>query len=365
MANLVTLALQYLGGDTIAKLASSFGIDNMIAEKAVNAAVPALLGALTSVASKPGGAAKVLDAIKGVDPSVLAGLGKMLGSPKQDALVSAGGSVLSSLLGGSSSSALVGALAKFAGVNNTAATSLLGLLTPVVLGTIKNNAPGLDAAKLTSLLGGQKSYIQDALPAGLASALGGSGLLDAVTGAASQATAAASRAADNVVKAAPPAPKSNWMTWLIPLLALAALAWYFLGNQRTAEAPAPAPATTTTAPATPAAPTAIMVDGVDVTKTIGSTMDALKSALGGITDAATATAALPKLTEGVTQIDTLTGLVGKLSAEQKTIVAGLIAAAMPTINEVADKVLAIPGVGDIAKPTIDSIRAKLDALSKA
>jgi hypothetical protein len=235
----------------------------------------------------------------------------------------------------------------------------------VVLGTIKNNAPGLDAAKLTSLLGGQKSYIQDALPAGLASALGGSGLLDAVTGAASQATAAASRAADNVVKAAPPAPKSNWMTWLIPLLALAALAWYFLGNQRTAEAPAPAPATTTTAPATPAAPTAIMVDGVDVTKTIGSTMDALKSALGGITDAATATAALPKLTEGVTQIDTLTGLVGKLSAEQKTIVAGLIAAAMPTINEVADKVLAIPGVGDIAKPTIDSIRAKLDALSKA
>jgi hypothetical protein len=360
MANLVTSALQYLGGDTVDKLASSLGIDALIAEKAVNAAIPALLGALTSVASKPGGGAKVLDAIKAVDPAVLAGLGKMLGSPKQDALASAGGSVLSSLLGASSTSALAGALAKFAGVDTATATSLLGLLTPVALGTIKTAAPGLDAAKLTSLLGGQQNYIQDSLPAALAGALGGSGLLDAVAGAAATATRPA--------KAPPRAPKSNWMTWLIPLVALAALAGYFLSGQRTAEAPEPAPAATTTAPAAqvaPAAPAAIMVDGVDVTQTIGTTMEALRSALAGITDPATATAALPKLAESATQLDTLTNLAGKLTPEQKTIVAGLIAAAMPAVNELADKALAIPGVGDIARPAIDSIRSKLDALAKA
>jgi len=357
MANLVTSALQYLGGDTVEKLASSLGIDVLIAEKAVNAAIPALLGALTSVASKPGGGAKVLDAIKAVDPAVLAGLGKMFGSPKQDALASAGGSVLSSLLGASSTSALAGALAKFAGVDTATATSLLGLLTPVALGTIKTAAPGLDAAKLTSLLGGQQNYIHDSLPAALAGALGGSGLLDAVAGAAATATRPA--------KAPPRAPKSNWMTWLIPLVALAALAGYFLSGQRTAEAPAPGPAATTTAPAAPAAPAAIMVDGVDVTQTIGTTMEALRSALAGITDPATATAALPKLAEGATQLDTLTNLAGKLTPEQKTIVAGLIAAAMPAVNELADKALAIPGVGDIARPAIDSIRSKLDALAKA
>lgn len=359
MTNLVTLALQYLGGDTVAKLASSFGIDSLIAEKAVNAAIPALLGALTSVATKPGGAAKVLDAIKGVDPSVLAGLGKLIGEAKQDTLVNAGGSVLSSLLGGSSTSALAGALGKFAGVNPTAATSLLGLLTPVVLGTIKNNAPGLDAAKLTSLLASQKGFIQDALPAGLASALGGSGLLDAVTG----ATNAAQRAADNVVKAAPPAPKSSWTTWLIPLVALAALAQYFLGHK---EEPKPAaPATTTEAPATAPAPAALTVDGVDLTKSVSTTFDTLKSVLTGITDTATATAAVPKLNDAVTQLDTLSGLAAKLGIDQKKVLAGLIVAAMPTFNDLATKVLAIPGVGDIAKPTIDSIRAKLDALSKA
>ena len=354
MANLVTSALKYLGGDTVEKLASSFGVDALIAEKAVNAAIPALLGALASVASKPGGAAKVLDAIKAVDPAVLAGLGRMLGSPGQDALASAGGSVLSSLLGASSTSALTGALAKFAGIDTGAASSLLGLLTPVVLGAIKNAAPGLDAAKLASLLGGQQNHIRDSLPAALEGALGGSGLLDAVAGAIAPATAT------RPAKAAPPAPKSNWMTWLIPLVALAALAGYFLSDQRMAEAPAPAATTTA-----PAAPAAIMVDGVDVTTTIATTMEALRSALAGITDPATATAALPKLTEGETQIDTLANLVGKLTPEQKTIVAGLIAAAMPALNELADRALAIPGAGDIARPAISSIRAKLDALAKA
>ena len=45
--------------------------------------------------------------------------------------------------------------------------------------------------------------------------------------------------------------------------------------------------------------------------------------------------------------------------------AALITAALPVINPLIDKVLAIPGVSDIAKPAIDSLRAQLDALAKA
>jgi hypothetical protein len=37
---------------------------------------------------------------------------------------------------------------------------------------------------------------------------------------------------------------------------------------------------------------------------------------------------------------------------------------MPTINQMCDKVLTMPG-GDVAKPAIDELRSKLDTLSRA
>jgi hypothetical protein len=43
----------------------------------------------------------------------------------------------------------------------------------------------------------------------------------------------------------------------------------------------------------------------------------------------------------------------------------MIAAATPAINQMCDKVLATPGVGDIAKPAIDELRGRLDTLSRA
>jgi hypothetical protein len=46
-------------------------------------------------------------------------------------------------------------------------------------------------------------------------------------------------------------------------------------------------------------------------------------------------------------------------------VATLIAGAMPTLNQLFDKVLAISGVAAILKPMIDALRTKLDPLSKA
>ena len=58
-------------------------------------------------------------------------------------------------------------------------------------------------------------------------------------------------------------------------------------------------------------------------------------------------------------------LATKLSPEGKTTLAKLIAAAKPTIDEMCDKVLATPGVGDIAKPAIDELRGRLDTLSRA
>ena len=87
--------------------------------------------------------------------------------------------------------------------------------------------------------------------------------------------------------------------------------------------------------------------------------------LPGITDAATAQAALPKLREANAQLGEIATLANSLNPERKGALAKLITAAAPAIDQMCDKVLAMPGVGDVAKPTIDELRRKIAALSQA
>jgi hypothetical protein len=91
----------------------------------------------------------------------------------------------------------------------------------------------------------------------------------------------------------------------------------------------------------------------------------LRSVLPTITDAASAPAAIPKLREATTQLNEVSDLAAKLSPEGKSALAKLIAAARPTINQMCDNVLATPGVGDVAKPTIDELRRKIETLSRS
>ena len=113
------------------------------------------------------------------------------------------------------------------------------------------------------------------------------------------------------------------------------------------------------------APADLTIGGVNLANQVNSSVGALRSVLPRITDAASAQAALPKLQEATTQLNEVGNLATKLSPEGKSALAKLIAAATPTINQMCDKVLATPGVGDIAKPTIDELRGKLDTLSRA
>jgi hypothetical protein len=136
---------------------------------------------------------------------------------------------------------------------------------------------------------------------------------------------------------------------------LAALAWYFLGHRTTEPT-----AAIQTAPSTQN----LTVGNVDLGGQVTSTLDSLKTSLQGITDTASAQAALPKLQDAAAQLDKVGGLAPQLSAGAKSAFAALVAAAMPVLNDLFDKVLAKPGVATIAKPAIDGLRAKLDTLSK-
>jgi hypothetical protein len=58
-------------------------------------------------------------------------------------------------------------------------------------------------------------------------------------------------------------------------------------------------------------------------------------------------------------------VLGQLSTSQRTVLAGLINPVMPALNQLIDRVLAIPGVAEIIKPTIDTLKAKLAVLAAA
>ena len=72
---------------------------------------------------------------------------------------------------------------------------------------------------------------------------------------------------------------------------------------------------------------------------------------------------MPQLQEAATQIDKVGGLGAQLSAEQRKVLAGVVSPSLPALNQLLDKVLAIPGVAEVLKPTIDTLKAKLAVLT--
>ncbi len=364
--NLVSLVMQFLTPDMIGRIASALGLDRNNTQTAIGAAIPGLLAGLSGVAAQPGGAQKLAEAAR-QQTGTLGNFASMIGPGAKTSLIEKGSQMLSSLLGGRDQTALAGAIGKYAGLGQGASGSLLGMLAPVVMGTIaqQQGTGSLDAGGIASLLSSQKDSIAAALPSGFGNLLGGTGLLDSLGGAARTATVAGSEAAraattaartigDTGQRAAGAASSAplNWLYWLIPLLAIAAGLIYFL--TRPTEQVVQQGVTTAQS---------LTVGGLDIGRQVTDSITNLRTTLGGITDAASAQAALPKLQEVTAQIDKVNGVVGQLSAEQRRALAGLVSPMMLTLNQLFDKVLAIPGVSEVLKPTIDALRAKLAVLT--
>ena len=360
--NLVSSVMQFLTPDMIGRIASALGLDRTNTQTAIGAAIPGLLAGLSGVAAQPGGAQKLVDTVR-QQTGALGSFANMIGASGQSSLIEKGSQILLSLLGGRDQTALAGAVSKYAGLGQNASGSLLGMLAPIVMGTIgqQQGTRSLDAGGIASLLSSQKDNIAAALPAGFANLLGGSGLLDSLGGAARTATAAAGQTARVTTSAAraigdtgqrAAAVSLNWLYWLIPLLAIVALLIYFFAR----------PAEQVVQPSVPTIPS-LTVGGLDIRKEVTDSISNLRTTLAGITDASSAQAALPKLREVTAQIDKVDGLLGQLSPEQRKVLAGMVNPLMPSLNQLFDKVLAIPGVAELLKPTIDALRAKLTLLT--
>src|SRR5579871_6065645 len=322
--NLLSVVMQFLTPDMIARIASALGIDRNLAQKAIGGAVPTLLAGLADVASAPAGARQLSNAVA-QQAGPLDSLKSLLeGGSDQAAITGAGSSMLAGLFGGSALDTLTTTIGKFAGLNPGTAKAMLGMLAPVVLGALgqQQRSAGLDAGGLASMLASQKDQLAAAIPSNLASQLSAAGLVDKVDSGLRSGAATASAATSRVTTASQRAYDAGrtgmggmpWSYLAAALAVLAVLGWLFLGRQGT-DTVADAQKTTMPAPASGTvglAPPSVTVGGVNLASQINSSVDSLKSVLPTITDAASARAALPAIRQATSQLDQVSSLITQL-----------------------------------------------------
>jgi hypothetical protein len=358
-ANLTSVVMQFLTPEVISQIASFLGVDKGAAQKAAGGAVPCLLAGLADLAETSAGAgqvAKLLSQQQAGSPLDL------LRNAGPQGLAETGSNMVSALFGGRAMDAMAQAIGKFAGIGDSSGKSLLGMLGPIVMGALaqQQRNTGLGANGFASLLSSQKDQFVKAIPSGLADQLGASGLIDRFAGASQRASTAAGQTISPTYSRV----AVQWPYWLAALVVVAGLAW-FATSRHSEQSVAETPAATRPATGTVGmAPANMTVDGTNLASNLNSSIDTLNSTLPGITDPATAQSALPKINGVTAQLNDISTRAAKLSPEGRSALVKLIVVAMPSINQMCDKVIATPGVGPVAKPAIDDLRAKLDSLSR-
>lgn len=145
-----------LGGDMLSKIAGQLGTDEAGAQKAVGAALPALLGRMKANADDPEKAEALAGAVnRDHDGSFLDGLGDKFGGlfNGQD---QSGSKIVGKVFGDDADAAQEQVAAE-AGIDKTQAAGLLGALAPMVMGALGKagqGTGGVQASGLSGMLGG-------------------------------------------------------------------------------------------------------------------------------------------------------------------------------------------------------------------
>jgi hypothetical protein len=154
---------------------------------------------------------------------------------------------------------------------------------------------------------------------------------------------------------------ASWPLWILGLIVLAGLGWYFLGDheQQLAEQTRGLmnKATEDVATNTP--------NAADVSADLTSSVDTVRKTLQGITDPASARAALPKLQQATERLDKINSLAARLPPNSRKELASVVEASMPALNRLCDQALSNPQIAGLAKPAIDALRARLQSLAQA
>jgi hypothetical protein len=414
--NIVDLIKDQISDQVLGQLGGVLGADTENTSGALAGALPGLLGGLTNAASSPSGAGALFNAVQDQDDGLLGNIGNLLGSDQASSIGSNGTSLLTSLLGDGALGQLAGVIASVAGVSRGNSSSLIGMLAPLIIGVLKKTVldGGLNAGSLSAMLAGQSNNVSAAMPQGFSSQLQSAGFFDsiapealsalssptaAVASAATAATAAPVAAAQAAVSTATESSSSGgFMKWILPLVAIAGIAWFgmqYMNKQAAGDAAAAAEAAAQVAAekaeataqaaadkaeavkaqASEAADSAAaaltaaqesMPAGVDLEKISGGldgVFGSASEALSGITDLESAKNAIPSLTEAAGDLGGINDVIARLPDAAKGPLASIVQGGIGMLQPLIDKISAIPGVGAIIEPVVAPIMEMLNGMA--
>lgn len=358
--NLVdVISRQLTSGDVLGKLAGLAGASENDTRTATTAAIPALLSAFSGLASTSKGADQLASTLGGLDLGMLGNLAGALGGSQASGIGSLGGNLLGSLLGAGGTTKIVDAIAGFAGIKPGIMRTLLNYLVPIVLGMVAKQFSGRPTgADISRLFTDQASNIKSSMPRGLSLA--------------------------DLGRAAAPA-KAGMPAWLpvAALVALAAGAWWYMNRDKMAPVveKAVVEAERKVGPFTETIRDEIVTDGktaieavtdvisidpkfLEAGKAAGSLFSGLTKVLGGVTDEASAKAAIPELEKFAPMLTTLEEESAKLPADEQPAFAEVIGKNLSLLQKAIDTVMAIPGVKELLGPVVTPMVEALAKLSK-
>jgi len=392
--NIVDLIKDQVSDQMMGQIGGLIGGDSAQTSNALGGAIPGLLSGLAKSAGSSGGAGALFDAVQKQDDGMLGNMGALLGGNNSSSVIDQGSSVLGSLLGSGALGKLAGVLTGFSGLNSRGSSSLMGILAPIIFGVIKKKIfdGGLNAGGLASLLGGQQSNISAAMPQGFSSQLQSSGFLDSISAEPVAAMSTPEVNAPNVNMPDVSAPSGGgFMKWLLPLAAVVVLGWLgmkYFGNQAgdAVDAAKGAADTATSAvagaadsatgaiagaagglsaealeKAKAAMPAGVNFDEVsgNITDLFGSTTDTLS----GITDADSATAAIPALEEVSGKLGGLNDVMSRLPDAAKGPLQSIVSGGLGSLQPIVEKVMGLPGIGSILEPILGPIMETLGGMA--
>ena len=357
--NIVDLVKDHLTDQVMETVGGMIGGNTAQTGSALSGALPGLLNSFMNSGSSSSGAGALFDAVNNQDDSILDTLTDALSGSGQNSLASSGSSLLGSLLGNSGTGGLANAVSSLSGLGKGSSSTLLGMLAPIVLGVIKRKligGGGLNVSSLMDMFTGQKQNIQAAIP---------SGFLDSINSSTQEArhtTAHTETTAHTVDTRRSDEGSSFLKKWLPLLIFLAGLfiLYNLFFNKSTETESIEQRATTLEAqqPATESTPD-MSQNNPSMVNDIRNSLGTIASGLNNIKDVDSAKQALPAITGATEKMGELGGMMESLPAPAKDGVMRLVSSAIPQLQAMADKATALPGVGEVIKPTLDTLFEKL------
>jgi hypothetical protein len=163
--SLLDMVQQHLGQGEIEQISRQIGAEPTQTRRAVDAAVPMLVGGMASTAQQPGGLDAIQQALGSHGGGLLGGLGGLLGGASAGGASALGGGalggVLGSILGGHHETVQQG-VQQASGLNSDQVRRLLMILAPIVMGVLarRKQQQGLTPTQLGTELQQNQQQIQ-------------------------------------------------------------------------------------------------------------------------------------------------------------------------------------------------------------